>query len=227
VVDADPDYAEAKAWLGYLYGEEFHHRFNDRPDEYDALDRALKLGEQAVNLDKTNQATHGTLALTYFLRGDFEGGIIEARRAVDLNPRNALWLALMGLYLAQSGGDYENGIPMVREAAELSPDPPTWFSMAFFYDQYFHGRYEEALAETRLMDWDGDFRVPLFTIAALGQLSRIDEAAAAKEDLARLWPRPNAELRTELLVRHAFDPDLTELLMEGLIKAGVDGINGD
>jgi serine/threonine protein kinase len=223
VTDLDTDYVDAKAWLGYLYGEEYHHRYNERTDEYDALERALELGEEAVRLDPVNQVTHGTLALALFLRGDFDRGIVEARRAVDLNPRNSLWLALMGLYLAQAG-DFEQGIPMVREAEKLSPHPPTWFSMAFFYDHYFNGRYEDALAEAQMMDWDGDFRIPLFAASAYGQLGRTSEAAEALEELRSLWPRPTSELRTELIERHAIWPQLTDRLMEGLAKAGLEGL---
>ena len=37
VVEADPDYADGHAWLGYLYADQFHHRWNDRPEEYVAL----------------------------------------------------------------------------------------------------------------------------------------------------------------------------------------------
>lgn len=223
VVDIDTDYVDAKAWLGYLYGEEYHHRWNERPDDYDALDHSLQLAEEAVQLDTVSQVTHGTLALTLFLRGDHDRAVVEARRAVDLNPRNALWLALMGLYLTQSG-DFEHGIPMVQDATLLSPNTPTWFSMAFFSDHYFNGRYEEALAEALLLDWAGDFRIPLYVAASYGQLGRIDQARPALDELLNLWPRPVEELRTELIKRHALSPELTARLLAGLAKAGLEGL---
>jgi non-specific serine/threonine protein kinase len=225
-VAADPDYVEAIAWMGYLYGEEFHHRYNERPNEYDALERALELGEKAARLDTVSQVTHGTLAMTLFARRESERAFIEARRAVDLNPRNALWLALLGLYTAQ-GGDVETGMPLVREAILLTPHPPTWVHMAFFYDHYMAGRYEEALASARLTNWDGDFRVPLFEAAALGQLGRVQEATSSLEELRRLWPRPNADLFDELVVRHAIAPSFVEALMAGLAKAGLEGLPDD
>ena len=40
VIETDTDYVDGLAWLAYLYGEEYHHRWNERTDEYDALDRA-------------------------------------------------------------------------------------------------------------------------------------------------------------------------------------------
>jgi len=103
----------------------------------------------------------------------------------------------MGLYLSQLG-DTERGLSMVRDATLLSPHPPTWFHMAFFYDHYLNGRYNEALAEARLLDWNGDFRIPLFVAASYGQLGRGEEAA----------------------------PELTDRLLEGLAKAGLEGLSG-
>ena len=225
VVDESTDYADALAWLAYLYGEEYHHRWNARPDEYDALERSLQLAEEAVKLEPVSQVAHGCLALTLFMLGDYDHATVEAQRAVDLNPRNALWLGLMGLYLSQLG-DSEHGLPMVREATLLSPHPPTWFHIAFFYDHFLNGRYNEALAEAHLLDWDGDFRIPLFVAASYGQLGRADEAAPALAEFRALWSIPLEDLRSELIERHAIAPELTDRLMEGLAKAGLEGLSG-
>ena len=225
VADESSDYVDALAWLAFLYGEEYHHRWNARPDEYDALDRALQVGEDAVQLDAVSQVAHGCLALTLFMRGDYDRATVEAQRAVDLNPRNALWQGLMGLYLSQLG-DSERGLPMVRDAILLSPNPPAWVHMAFFYDHYSNGRYKEALNEARLLDWDGDFRIPLFVAASYGQLGHAAEAAPALAELRASWPLPVEDLRPELIERHAIAPELTDLLLEGLAKAGLEGLSG-
>ena len=182
------------------------------------------MGEKAVKLDYLSQVAHGCFAMSLFLHGDHDRATNEAQRAVDLNPRNALWLGLMGLYLCQLG-DSERGLPLVREAERLSPHPPTWFHMAFFYDHYLNGRYEEALVDARLMDWDGDFRIPMFVAASFGQLGLTDEAAPALAELQQLWTLPVAELRAELIERHAIAPELTDRLMEGLEKAGLEGLS--
>ena len=162
--------------------------------------------------------------MTLFMRGDYDRATVEAQRAVDLNPRNAVWLGLMGLYLSQLG-DSERGLPMVREATRLSPHPPTWMHMAYFYDHYLNGRYNEALNEARLLDWDGDFRIPLFVAASYGQLGRADEAAPALAELEALWSMPAEDLRPELIERHAIAPELTDRLLEGLAKAGLEGLS--
>jgi serine/threonine protein kinase/tetratricopeptide (TPR) repeat protein len=222
VVGADPDYAEGRAWLAYLYADQYHHRWNERTDEYDALDRALQVAEEAVRLDPVSQVAHGALALTCFLRGDPERGKIEAYRTIDLNPNNALWLALLGNYLSAQG-DFERSVPMVRKVVALNPHPPPWIRNAIFLDHYVHGRYEAALAEANRMEL-GDFRNPLFLAAAYGQLDRPDDARRALQELRALWPRPDGDIRRELIERHAFSAALTDHLMEGLAKAGLKGV---
>lgn len=129
----------------------------------------------------------------------------------------------MGLYLCQLG-DSERGLPMVREAIQLSPHPPAWMHMATFYDHFLKGRYSEALGEARLLDAAGDFRIPLFLAASYGQLGLVDEAAPALTELKTLWTMPIEDLRAELIERHAIAPELTDRLLEGLAKAGLEGL---
>jgi len=223
VVEADPNYAAGQAWLAYLYADEHHHRWNERPAEYDALDRALELAEEAARLDDANNVSHGALMLTHFLRGEDERGKIEAFRTIELSPNNALWLALAGTYLAQQE-DFEHGVPMVRKAIALSPHPPPWYGMAIFLDHYHQGRYEEALTEAKRLNREGDFREPLFVATTYGQLGRPDDAGQSLDELRALWPRPVGDLRQELIERHALSPALTDHLLEGLAKAGLEGV---
>ena len=70
----------------------------------------------------------------------------------------------------------------------------------------------------------GDFRTPLFMAATLGQLGRIEDAAPYLEEMLEYWRRPPAELRMELIQRHALSKGLTDHLIEGLAKAGLEGV---
>ncbi len=175
-----------------------------------------------MRLDGASHVTHGNLGLTYYFLGDYERGELEARRAIELCPNHAMWLAVVGLYLIQRE-NFEEGVPMVNRAIELfTPYPPGWIRMATFLDHYAHERYDEALAELQATDLVEDFRYPLFLVATYGQLGRPEEAESAIAELRRLWPFPIRELRTELLERHAQSEGLTDHLMEGVEKAGVD-----
>jgi TolB-like protein len=223
VTETDPDYIDGLAWLAYIYAEEYHHRWNERTDEYVALDRARDLAEKAVRLDNANHVAHFALSLIHTFSGEHELAKVEVRRTFELSPNNALWLAVFAGYLTQQE-DFELGLPLVRKAIELSPHPQSWITMPFFCDHYHHGRYEEALAAAQGMDLSGDFRGPLFVAASLGQLGRPNEAGPALHEMRALWSRPVGDLRQDLIERHGCTPALTDHLMEGLAKAGLEGV---
>jgi TolB-like protein len=223
VTETDPDYIDGLAWLAYIYAEEYHHRWNERTDEYVALDRARDLAEKAVRLDNANHVAHFALSLIHTFSGEHELAKVEVRRTLELSPNNALWLAVFAGYLTQQE-DFELGLPLVRKAIELSPHPQSWITMPFFCDHYHHGRYEEALAAAQGMDLSGDFRGPLFVAASLGQLGRPNEAGPALHEMRALWSRPVGDLRQDLIERHGCTPALTDHLMEGLAKAGLEGV---
>jgi tetratricopeptide (TPR) repeat protein len=210
--------------LAYLYAEEYHHRRNERLDEYVALDRALENAEAAVQLDTANHVVHGVLAKTHLYRGEYERFEIEALQTVELSPNDALWLLILGNDLVYQE-DFENGLPMVAKALALSSSPPSWGRMGFFVDDYQQGRYEEALEEAMAMVMEEDFRGPLLVAAAAGQLGRAHEARQALDELRARWTRPIAEIRRELIERHGTSPAITDHLLEGLAKAGLEGVD--
>jgi len=218
-----PDYAEGWAWLAYLYGEEYHHRRNERPDSYDSRDRALEAAENAVRLDPENQVSQGALGMTCLLRGDFERGRMAAYRAIELNPNNALWLGLLGSWLSVRG-DFEVGVPMTKKAISLNPNPPPWLHMATFLEKYHHHRYQAALAEAQRVE-TGDYRSPLLLAAAYGQLGRQEEARRALSELHERWSGSVDDLRQDMMERNGFTPELVEHLMEGIRKA--EGLPAD
>jgi len=223
VTETDPDYIDGLAWLAYLYAEEYHHRWNERTDEYVALDRARELALRAVRLDNGNHVAHFALSLIHTFSGEHELAKTEALRTLELSPNNAMWLSVFGAYLTQQE-DFESGLPMVRKAIALSPHPQSWITMPLFNDHYQHGRYEEALAAAQGMDLRPDFRGPLYIAASFGQLGRPGEAGPALEEMRALWSRPVGDLRQELVERHGYTPEFADHLMEGLAKAGLEGV---
>ncbi len=221
VLETDTDYADGHAWLGYLYGDQYHHRWNEEENSYDSLARAGQHADTAMRLDPTSHVVHGTMALTLYFRGDYERARIESLRTIELNPNDAMWLSLMGLYLIQQE-DFENGMPMFRKSMEVNPNPPRWAPMGYFYEHYHYGRYEQALTDARSVQMNGDFRMPMFTAASLGQLGRMEEAVPYLDEMMTYWGRPADELRMELIRRHALAPTMVDHLLEGLTKAGLE-----
>jgi serine/threonine protein kinase/Tfp pilus assembly protein PilF len=220
-LESDPNYADGVAWLAYLYAEEFHHRFNERPEAYDSVERALEAAKRAVALDPTSQPARGILAMNYLLWGDLERGRATTERAIELNPNNALWLAILGGWLA-TRGDFERGVPLAQRGLELEPHPAPWHRMPMFLDHYHNGRYEAALVDAQAID-TFDYRTPLFLAAAYGQLGRTDEAGRELSKLDEEWKGPAGGIRQDLLERQGYAPEMVDHFMEGLRKAGFEG----
>ncbi|UCF37684.1 MAG: protein kinase [Acidobacteriota bacterium] len=221
VLATDHGFADGHAWLGYLYGEQYHHRWNEEVEQYDSLERAMEYADKAMRLDPTSHVVHGAMALVLYFTGDYERAKRESIRTIELNPNDALWLSLMGLYLIQQE-DFEQGMPLFLRAIEVNPHPPPWSSMGRFYAHYRFGRYEQALAEAESIQMSGDFRTPLFVAASLGQLGRVEDARPYLEEMMQYWGRPAEEIRSELIQRHALSQGLVNHLMDGLVKAGLE-----
>jgi TolB-like protein/Flp pilus assembly protein TadD/predicted Ser/Thr protein kinase len=219
VIESDPNYADAWAWLAYLRAESVRHGYNLRPEPYNTLDEALEVGEHAVRLDSTNQVAHGALALTHYQRGDFDQFAVEADRTISLNPNNALWLAYAGIRF-MTREQWDRGLPMARKALRLNPHPPSWYYLAFVFNHYREGRYEEALAEALKVD-SYDYRVPLYRAAAHGQLGRPDEARREFQEVLELATDLPGGFREDMIERHGFTPELAGHIVEGLGKAGL------
>ena len=219
-VQRDSDYADASALLAYMYAEEYHHQWNERPKQYDALRKAQETAEAALKLDGTSQVAHGVMALIHSFTGDRDEFLAEAKVTIDLNPGNADWLAVMGISYAQMGY-YEQGTALVQQALTLNPLPRPWLFLAFFVDHYHHERYDEALAEAMRTDM-GDFRTSLFRAAVYGQLGEKEKARPHLSKLSEDPSTDSAEKIRQLLVRrNGYGEKLADQLLDGLRKAGM------
>jgi hypothetical protein len=58
--------------------------------------------------------------------------------------------------------------------------------------------------------------------ASYGQLGRAGDAGPALDEMRALWSRPVGDIRQELIERHGYTPALSDHLMEGLAKAGLE-----
>jgi tetratricopeptide (TPR) repeat protein len=77
--------------------------------------RALDAAQRAVELDPSSGMTHWHLARTHFWRNEVEQALIEAERALALNPNNAFVLGRGGRLLGADG----RGQPQPRGAADI------------------------------------------------------------------------------------------------------------
>jgi TolB-like protein len=211
-----PGYADGWAMLSMMAREEYAHGFNLRPD---ALGRALAAARRAVEIAPANHLAYHALASAQFFRREVPAFRNSAERAVELNPMDGFTAAYMGFLLAYAGA-WERGCGLVRRARQLNPHHPGWYWFPDAFDAYrrkdYHGAVDFALKVNMPPFW----RTSFVFAAAYGQLGELEAASNAVRDLLALRPDFREVARIEL--GKWWDPELTEHLIEGLKKAGLE-----
>ncbi len=131
-IAVDPNFALAYAYLSVSYGDE----------PLKAKEAALK----AVSLDDQLPTAHDALG-TILERFDYDyvGAEREFKRALELDPNNALALESYGLMLS-SLGKHEEALAELRLAAEIDPLAPS-LNTSYGSSLLRARRYDEAVAQ--------------------------------------------------------------------------------
>jgi TolB-like protein/DNA-binding winged helix-turn-helix (wHTH) protein len=219
-VDAHPDYAPARSMLGFRLVFGAHMGWVDR-------EHGLRTGHQhafrALGLDERDPWGHIALGYWAMMERRTEESIAAFRRALSLNPNSAAAHACLSHIFAFSGRDRE-AIRHGEEAIRLSPLDP---DMAFFLGgiavaHYTGGRFGEAVRCTtealRLrLGFQGAQRL---RCASLAQAGRLEEARSFLACIRRQQPQLSVEwIRASVPYQ---TPELMELFVDGMRKAGLD-----
>jgi adenylate cyclase len=218
-IAVDADYASAYCGLAWSY----HREFWLNPAKFTAETGSLFLqaAERAVSLDDGNSSGHAILAMACFWHEDIDRALVEARRAVDLNPNDAHANEIYGSALNLIGRASE-GIPSMELATALSPRDPrhgVWFWSIGLAHLSVH-RYSEAVewAQRAIQRHSANPDAHLVLASSMGHLGRVEEAQAALDAYRRLMPQ-RAE-RPDLIWHFKNDSDNNHF-RDGLRKAGL------
>lgn len=216
-VQQAPGQADCWAMLSMLYREEYAHEFNVRPDP---LGRALAAARHAVEAAPSNHLAYHALASTLFFRREFQAFRHAAERAIELNPMDGFAAGYLGFMIAYAG-DWERGCALARYSMmRLNPHYPGWYWFPCFFDAYRKGDYRGALEIVPKINMPGFWRTQVALAAVYGQLGDKEAAGNAVRELLAIKPDFAVAARTEL--RKWWDAELTEHLLDGLRKAGLE-----
>ena len=210
-VDLDPDYALARAYLGFA---------DVVLNDYDAaprhiLERAKLMAQEAVEMTPDDSRCHWLLGMICGSAGDLEEEERHYSQALALNPHDANILSTNGILLGMLGRSDE-GIDSIREAMRLNPYHPEWYWVDLGVVLYAAKRYEDALEafkkSLRPQVW------LLSRIAACyAQLGRMPEAAKAVAEVMK--KDPNFSVSRQRVGGWMLQS--VSHLREGMIKAGL------
>lgn len=183
------------------------------------LEKALVFAKKGVSLGSQNQQVHATLANLHFRLNERDLFLLEAEKAIALNPNSPLFIGYLGWLLALYG-EWDRGLAILGKGMELNPHYPGWFRIAPYFYFYHQGRYMEALQEAQQFQMPQFFWDRLLRAAALGQLGREREAAQAVVELLQL--KQDFSTNGPFLIGcYVKFKDLTDALLDGLRKAGL------
>jgi TolB-like protein/DNA-binding winged helix-turn-helix (wHTH) protein len=214
-----PDYAQA--WLEYATAERQSSIFGWTEDPTLSLQRVEQFAQRVLALDDpgSHAQAHGLLGVVYAIAGKFEQALVEADRAIELNPNDASAFDSRGATLLYLGRTDE-AIAALQTALRFNPagrGPGGGFDHALAY--YTLRRYREsvAAADTALARYPDIAFLHAIRAAALAQLGDQDAARDAAAQVVRLDPFSRV---ADYGTRFA-KPEDTAHLQDGLRKAGL------
>ena len=210
-VDLDPEYALARAYLGFA--DLVLHDYDAAPAHI--LERAKTMAEEAVEMTPEDSRCHWLLGMIYGSAGDLEEEERHYQQALSLNPNDANTLSTYGILLGMLGRADE-GIDSIREAMRLNPYHPEWYWVDLGSVLYAAERYEDAIEafkkRMRPQAW-----VLSRLAACYAQLGRMEEAKKTAAEVMKQNPDFTiSRQRGGGWLLHS-----ATHLREGMIKAGL------
>jgi len=216
-MDLDPTFSGAYVGLAIARSQAYFHA-RDLPETLSSIEA---LAHRAVALDGADAEARSLLSNALWRRGDYEGGLAEAERALATTPNLAVGHHMLAATLIFSGRPKE-GLAALERSIRLDPRAPQSASRLDHMTAglYFCRDYVAAIeAAKRAVRSNPSYPPPYrWLAAALGQLGRIEEAKEALEKAITTAPAWNIS-RCRPWVR----PEDHAHMLEGLRKAGWEG----
>ncbi len=220
-IDLDPSFSGA--YVGLAMAGSTANEFRDR-DRLEALSSMEPLARRAIALDGVDAEARSMLANALWARGDYEGALAEAEKALAITPNLAFAHHVLGTTLIFSGRPKE-GLASLERSIRLDPRHPrsaarlNQMALGLYFSREYAAAVEMAKRAIRSYP---DFPHPYrWLAAALGQLGRSDEAKEALEKAIAVLPASFlSRVRNRVPWMRAEDH---AHMVEGLQKAGWTG----
>jgi adenylate cyclase len=220
-IDLDPTFAGGYRGLGYAQFQATMSGFQKRSLP-EVQSSAEALARRAVGLDGADAEARTFLGEMLLYRGDHEGALAEAERALAMTPNLASAHGWRGAALTLSGR-VDEGLTSLRTSIRLDPRDPLLVLRLnhVAVGLYLSREYEAAIeAASRGIRSNPDFPSTYrWLAAALGQLGRLEAAKAALEKAIAVAPASFDAFVRRRVPWHR--PEDHAHMLAGLRKAGL------
>ncbi|MFH1932235.1 MAG: hypothetical protein ABIN18_11685 [Pseudomonadota bacterium] len=187
----------------------------------ESLKIATELSKKALSIDNSLGDAHGLLGNIYVITKQYEKGIPELEKAVDLEPNGAdahAHLAMGLLFMDRS----EEAILMSKKAIRLNPIAPSWYlhNLAATYRNIRN--YEESLvwAEKAAKQEPENILSHLVLCSIYSIMGRMEEARVEANEVKNLNPKFSL-IRFEKTLPYK-NLEAKNRYIEALSKAGLE-----
>jgi adenylate cyclase len=210
----EPKYGRALAAKSRTLNIEWRYSWTDEQDR--ALDTALNLAHEAIEVDSADARGFGELGFACLYRKEHDASINAYRRALSLNPNDADLLSDMADALTHARQS-EEAIELIKRAMRLNPHYPDQY-LWHLGGAYFNlKQYEGAIQTIQKMQNPTEGRRLL--AASFGHLGRVEQA---REQAAKvLEAHPNFNVDSWATVQPDKYPEDSAHFIAGLKKAGL------
>jgi adenylate cyclase len=215
-VDLDENFAGGYKGLSALQAHEADYEGRGLTE---TLRMAEALARRAVALDGADAEARSLLAIALRRRGDNEGALAEAERALTISPNLAGAHSARGASLISSGL-HRDGIAALERSIRLDPRRAAVRLNQIALALYFSGEYKAAVeaASRAIRSYPNYPNTYRWLAAALGQLGQIEQAKDALQKAIAIAPAAFDMYARERVPWRR--PEDQAHMLEGLRKAG-------
>jgi adenylate cyclase len=220
-IDLDPTFSGAYVGLAIAQAQAADFQTRGRAETMSSTEL---LARRAVALDGADAEACSLLANTLWCRGDYEGALAEAERAMAMTPNLAFAHHMFGTALIFSGRPKE-GLSALERSIRLDPRHPrsevrlNQMALGLYFSRDYAGAVE--VAKRAIRSYPNFPNYYRWLAAALGQIGRIEEA---KEVLQKAMDIVPASFQSSVRDRVPWmRPEDHAHMLEGLRKAGWQG----
>jgi tetratricopeptide (TPR) repeat protein len=169
-------------WQDYLFGTTKSPR--------ESLDKALDFAKRAVAQDDGLPEAHRTLGVLYIFNREYEKGLAEGERAVDLCP-NGVETLQVHAYILLLVGRTNEAISVFEKSIRLNPKGPSTYFNSYAHALRFSGRFEDSILAFKkaLLLTPNNIHVHLGLAATYSLMGREKEAQSQAKEVLKINPK--------------------------------------